>query len=48
MPKIPDASLTVCVNGHVWVCEGLKEAKDGCYIYVPEVEADSCPCVLPQ
>lgn len=48
MPMIPDASLTVCVNGHVWVCEGLKEFKDGCYVYVPEVEADSCPCVLPR
>lgn len=47
-PKIPDASLTVCANGHVWVCEGLANQKTGCYVYTPEVESDSCPCVLPQ
>jgi hypothetical protein len=47
-PKIPDASLTVCANGHVWVCEGLANQKTGCYVYTPEVESDTCPCVLPQ
>lgn len=47
-PKIPDASLTVCANGHVWVCEGLANQKTGCYVYTPEIESDSCPCVLPQ
>ena len=47
-PKIPDAVLTVCGNGHAWLCEGLQNQKVGCYEYAPEGgDSDSCPCVIP-
>ncbi|MDC0668664.1 hypothetical protein [Nannocystis radixulma] len=46
-PEVPDASLTVCGNGHAWICEGLQ--KVGCYEYAPQGgDSDSCPCVIPQ
>lgn len=46
MPEIPDAVLTVCGNGHAWICEGLE--KVGCYEYAPEGgDSDSCPCTIP-
>ena len=46
-PVIPDATLASCIDGRVWVCEGL-EGRDGCYIYVPRSgEFDSCACLLP-
>ena len=47
-PAIPDAVLTVCGNGHAWICEGLVQNKVGCYEYAPEGGGgDSCPCVIP-
>jgi hypothetical protein len=44
-PMIPDAVLTICKNGHAWVCE----AYDGsCFDYAPEGgDKDSCPCLIP-
>lgn len=45
--ETPDAVLTVCGNGHAWLCEGLD--KYGCYEFAPDPgEGNSCPCALQQ
>lgn len=46
-PVIPDATLVSCIDGRVWVCEGLA-GREGCYVYAPRGgEFDSCACLLP-
>ena len=41
-----DASLTVCGNGHAWVCE---EYGSKCHDYAPEDgDKDACACTVPQ
>jgi hypothetical protein len=41
-----DAILTVCGNGHAWVCE---EYGTKCHDYAPEDgDKDACACTLPQ
>lgn len=46
-PGLLDATLAVCADGRVWLCEGL-EGRDGCYVYAPrDGEVDSCACLLP-
>lgn len=42
----PDAVLTVCGNGHAWVCD---EYGTGCHDYVPnDGDKDACACTIPQ
>ena len=41
-----DAILTVCGNGHAWVCE---EYGSKCHDYAPEDgDKDACACTIPQ
>jgi len=42
----PDASLTVCGNGHAWLCD---EYGTHCHDYAPEGgDKDACACTIPQ
>lgn len=42
----PDAILTVCGNGHAWLCD---EYGTKCHDYVPmDGEKDACACTIPQ
>jgi len=42
----PDASLTVCGNGHAWLCD---EYGTKCHDYAPEDgDKDACACTIPQ
>jgi hypothetical protein len=46
MPMLPDAVLTLCGNGHAWVCEAYKAT---CFDYAPEDgDKDACACLIPQ
>jgi len=46
MPDLPDAVLTLCGNGHAWVCEAYKAT---CFDYAPEDgDKDACACLIPQ
>ena len=41
-----DAILTVCGNGHAWVCD---EYGTKCHDFVPEDgDKDACACTIPQ
>ena len=45
-PDLPDAVLTLCVNGHAWVCEAYKAT---CFDYAPEDgDKNACACLIPQ
>ncbi len=42
----PDASLTVCGNGHAWLCD---EYGTKCHDYAPkDGDKDACACTIPQ
>jgi len=42
----PDAVLTVCGNGHAWLCD---EYGTQCHDYVPmDGDKDACACTIPQ
>lgn len=42
----PDASLTVCGNGHAWLCD---EYGTKCHDYAPKGgDKDACACTIPQ
>lgn len=42
----PDAILTVCGNGHAWLCD---EYGTKCHDYVPmDGDKDACACTIPQ
>ena len=42
----PDASLTVCGNGHAWLCD---EYGTQCHDYAPkDGDKDACACTIPQ
>ena len=42
----PDAVLTVCGNGHAWLCD---EYGTKCHDYVPmDGDKDACACTIPQ
>lgn len=44
-PDLPDAVLTLCVNGHAWVCEAYKAT---CFDYAPEGgDKNACACLIP-
>ena len=46
MPDLPDAVLTLCGNGHAWVCEAYKAT---CFDYAPEDgDKNACACLIPQ
>ncbi|MCB9703798.1 MAG: hypothetical protein H6711_18015 [Myxococcales bacterium] len=46
MPSLPDAVLTICGNGHAWLCEAYNSI---CFDYVPDDgDKDACPCLIPQ
>ncbi len=46
MPMLPDAVLTLCGNGHAWVCEAYKAT---CFDYAPEDgDKNACACLIPQ
>jgi len=46
MPELPDAVLTICGNGHAWLCEANKST---CFDYVPEDgDKNACSCLIPQ
>lgn len=45
MPMLPDAVLTLCGNGHAWVCEAYKAT---CFDYAPEDgDKNACACLIP-
>ena len=45
MPDLPDAVLTLCGNGHAWVCEAYKST---CFDYAPEDgDKNACACLVP-
>lgn len=45
-PELPDAVLTLCVNGHAWVCEAYKAT---CFDYAPQDgDKNACACLVPQ
>ena len=42
----PDAILTVCGNGHAWVCEAYDAT---CFDYAPDDgDKNACACIIPQ
>ena len=46
MPMLPDAVLTICGNGHAWLCEAYDAT---CFDFVPDDgDKDACPCLIPQ
>ena len=46
MPDLPDAVLTICGNGHAWLCEAYNAT---CFDYIPEDgDKNACPCLIPQ
>ncbi len=46
MPELPDAVLTLCGNGHAWVCEAYKAS---CFDYAPaDGDKNACACLIPQ
>jgi len=46
MPMLPDAVLTLCGNGHAWVCEAYKAT---CFDYAPAGgDLNACECLIPQ
>jgi hypothetical protein len=46
MPMLPDAVLTICGNGHAWVCEAYEAT---CFDYAPEDgDKNACACLIPQ
>jgi len=46
MPMLPDAVLTLCGNGHAWVCEAYKAT---CFDYAPQDgDKNACACLIPQ
>jgi len=46
MPDLPDAVLTLCGNGHAWVCEAYNAT---CFDYAPEDgDKNACACLIPQ
>lgn len=45
MPMLPDAVLTICGNGHAWVCEAYEAT---CFDYAPDDgDKNACACILP-
>jgi hypothetical protein len=45
MPMLPDAVLTICGNGHAWVCEAYNAT---CFDYAPDDgDKNACECILP-
>ena len=45
MPMLPDAVLTICGNGHAWVCEAYDAT---CFDYAPDDgDKNACECILP-
>ena len=46
MPMLPDAVLTLCGNGHAWLCEAYDAT---CFDYAPDDgDKDACGCLIPQ
>lgn len=46
MPMLPDAVLTLCGNGHAWLCEAYDAT---CFDYAPDDgDKDACACLIPQ
>ncbi len=46
MPMLPDAVLTICGNGHAWVCEAYNAT---CFDYAPaDGDKNACACLIPQ
>lgn len=46
MPMLPDAVLTICGNGHAWLCEAYDAT---CFDFIPDDgDKDACPCLIPQ
>lgn len=45
MPMLPDAVLTLCGNGHAWVCEAYNAT---CFDYAPaDGDKNACACLVP-
>jgi hypothetical protein len=45
MPMLPDAVLTICGNGHAWVCEAYDAT---CFDYAPDDgDKNACACLIP-
>ena len=45
MPMLPDAVLTLCGNGHAWVCEAYNAT---CFDYAPaDGDKNACACLIP-
>ncbi|MDC0673973.1 hypothetical protein [Nannocystis radixulma] len=45
-PMLPDAVLTLCGNGHAWLCEAYDAT---CFDYAPDDgDKDACGCLIPQ
>lgn len=45
-PMLPDAVLTLCGNGHAWLCEAYDAT---CFDYAPDDgDKDACACLIPQ
>lgn len=45
-PMLPDAVLTLCGNGHAWLCEAYDAT---CFDYVPDDgDKNACACLIPQ
>jgi hypothetical protein len=45
MPMLPDAVLTLCGNGHAWVCEAYDAT---CFDYAPDDgDKNACACLIP-
>lgn len=45
MPMLPDAVLTICGNGHAWVCEAYDAT---CFDYAPDDgDKNACECIVP-
>jgi hypothetical protein len=45
MPMLPDAVLTICGNGHAWVCEAYEAT---CFDYAPDDgDKNACECIIP-
>lgn len=46
MPMLPDAVLTLCGNGHAWLCEAYDAT---CFDFAPDDgDKNACPCLIPQ
>lgn len=44
-PMLPDAVLTLCGNGHAWVCEAYDAT---CFDYAPDDgDKNACACLIP-